>query len=186
MKKLFLLSCLLLFMFSCKKDPCEDKLCLNGGTCVDGTCDCAEGYTGSDCSTQKTPTAMSINKITMTDYPLHEPGGSDWDAFSSYGDPYITISEGTSANFNGWVSPNYVDEAGGADVVLTTGLPYTLSGTLSNWTIGVWDYDNFGNSNDDYMGGVIFVPADFDSGWPDRISLSTNDFTFLIDVTWYY
>lgn len=35
----------------CKKDdPCEGKVCFNGGTCVDGSCVCANGYSGSDCS----------------------------------------------------------------------------------------------------------------------------------------
>ncbi|MCB9233141.1 MAG: calcium-binding EGF-like domain-containing protein [Bacteroidia bacterium] len=32
-------------------DPCANTECLNGGSCVDGTCVCATGYEGSDCST---------------------------------------------------------------------------------------------------------------------------------------
>ncbi|MCB9233211.1 MAG: hypothetical protein H6581_16260 [Bacteroidia bacterium] len=31
-------------------NPCKNTECLNGGTCVDGTCNCAPGYGGSDCS----------------------------------------------------------------------------------------------------------------------------------------
>jgi len=43
-----------LCMFSCEDlitqtDPCEDKVCLNGGFCEDGTCICLNGYTGSNC-----------------------------------------------------------------------------------------------------------------------------------------
>ena len=37
---------------SCKKDPCKDKNCENGGTCADGTCVCAGGYEGEECKTQ--------------------------------------------------------------------------------------------------------------------------------------
>lgn len=33
-------------------DPCADVTCLNGGTCNDGSCDCALGYEGDDCSTE--------------------------------------------------------------------------------------------------------------------------------------
>ena len=38
---------------SCSKDaPCNSIVCENGGTCNDGTCDCAEGYEGTNCSTE--------------------------------------------------------------------------------------------------------------------------------------
>ncbi|MEY4877199.1 MAG: EGF-like domain [Bacteroidota bacterium] len=37
---------------SCKKDPCKDVVCNNGGTCVDGTCSCTSGYEGANCETE--------------------------------------------------------------------------------------------------------------------------------------
>lgn len=40
-----------LFYNSCTSDPCKDVVCLNDGNCVDGTCACAAGYEGTDCST---------------------------------------------------------------------------------------------------------------------------------------
>ena len=40
-------------LFSLDEDDCDDDLCLNGGTCVDGindySCTCAEGYGGRNC-----------------------------------------------------------------------------------------------------------------------------------------
>lgn len=35
----------------CQQDPCEDTICLNGGVCVDGDCECINGYTGVNCGT---------------------------------------------------------------------------------------------------------------------------------------
>ncbi len=39
---------------SCSKnetpDPCANVTCQNGGTCVNGSCKCPEGYEGADCS----------------------------------------------------------------------------------------------------------------------------------------
>ncbi len=36
---------------SCKKDRCKDLVCQNGGTCNEGFCICAPGYTGTYCQT---------------------------------------------------------------------------------------------------------------------------------------
>ncbi len=45
------LSSLVLF-FACS-DPCSDVTCLNDGVCIEGSCDCAEGYEGTTCETEK-------------------------------------------------------------------------------------------------------------------------------------
>lgn len=37
---------------SCNKDECKDVVCNNGGTCVDGTCQCSTGYEGTNCQTE--------------------------------------------------------------------------------------------------------------------------------------
>ncbi|MCS6991649.1 MAG: calcium-binding EGF-like domain-containing protein [Chitinophagales bacterium] len=42
------LSTILLFN-ACEQDPCKDVVCLNGGTCEDGDCNCPIGYEGDDC-----------------------------------------------------------------------------------------------------------------------------------------
>jgi len=43
---------LVMFINACTSDPCKDVTCLNGGTCVSGTCNCTDGYEGTDCSTE--------------------------------------------------------------------------------------------------------------------------------------
>ena len=37
---------------SCTEDKCKDVTCDNGGACVDGTCECADGYEGETCQTE--------------------------------------------------------------------------------------------------------------------------------------
>lgn len=39
----------IVLLSGCKADPCENRTCINGGVCVDGTCDCPEGFIGPDC-----------------------------------------------------------------------------------------------------------------------------------------
>ena len=51
---------------SCKDDPCDDIFCYNDGYCVDGTCECPLGYTGSDCGFQVTPKKIVLKGISNT------------------------------------------------------------------------------------------------------------------------
>ena len=39
-------------LFAGCDDPCKDVTCLNGGTCLEGTCECPTGYEGTDCGTE--------------------------------------------------------------------------------------------------------------------------------------
>ncbi len=38
-----------LTLTSCKKDPCKNVTCQNGGTCTDGNCQCALPWEGARC-----------------------------------------------------------------------------------------------------------------------------------------
>ncbi len=39
----------------CKSDPCEVRSCQNGGVCIDGFCDCPEGFVGVNCELSTDP-----------------------------------------------------------------------------------------------------------------------------------
>ncbi len=47
---------------SCQKDRCKRLICQNGGTCRDGFCYCASGYTGRYCQTPNVSTITIKNK----------------------------------------------------------------------------------------------------------------------------
>jgi len=53
MKKLVLicLVAMMAIMQSCK-DECKDVNCQNGGSCIEGTCECLEGFSGTNCETR--------------------------------------------------------------------------------------------------------------------------------------
>ena len=80
MKSLFtLLSICLLLLVACgdsetlfePADPCDQIMCLNGGACVDGTCDCPSGYSGAACETY---TSVEIRLQTETPLEIVESG----------------------------------------------------------------------------------------------------------------
>jgi len=80
--------CLLLIAFlivSCNKEDtssigkCGEVECLNGSTCVDNTCDCPPGLSGSSCETILTPTKILIRKVRLTNFPEKDSFNEDWD-----------------------------------------------------------------------------------------------------------
>lgn len=46
------------------KDPCKDVECLNGGTCVEGDCECATGYEGTDCADEMRAKFISTYSVS--------------------------------------------------------------------------------------------------------------------------
>jgi hypothetical protein len=46
---------MMLAAMGCREEPCEGVECLNDGICIDGLCDCPEGFTGSRCEVNLDP-----------------------------------------------------------------------------------------------------------------------------------
>lgn len=64
--------------------PCEDVFCLNGGSCLDGNCICANGFEGPECGTR------SVDKFIGT-----------YDAFDDcYQNAQVSYSASISTDFS--------------------------------------------------------------------------------------
>ena len=48
-KSLSLMLLAIIFLSSCKNEPCDDIICQNNGICIDGLCDCPDGFEGELC-----------------------------------------------------------------------------------------------------------------------------------------
>ena len=167
----------------CKKDPCSNVVCLNGGFCANGDCNCPLGYEGSDCSIEKMPTSVRINSIRLVRYPMTTTSGAGWDGLAGNGpDVFLTINSGTVSNLNDFISGR-VDNVVGQSLYYTTNLPITLPSPTTNWSVGLWDEDSFSN---EFMGGIYFVPSNFKAGFPPTITLTTSAISIELNVTWLF
>jgi hypothetical protein len=187
MKNQFTFPILFLFVVvcavSCKKDevpsPCDGISCVNGGTCVNGECDCPEGYTGPDCSDQQTPSAIKIEEIRCTSFPATD-GGAGWD-LTSAAEIYVTLER----NGNTFYESGYYENA-------NPSLTYTFTPTgnlnmtspLDSYNIRLYDFDDF--DADDFMGGISFTPYSSTNGFPETINVQFGDLSFELDVTYIY
>lgn len=168
---------------SCKKDPCEDVNCQNGGVCNEGTCDCPEGFSGAECGTAITPTSMTITQIDVIDFPGTD-NGSDWDPFVDT-DPDILIElvdDGTSSIL--YTSSTFSNQADGSQFSIN-GLDIAITGPTSTYTLTMVDYD--ATSGDDPMGNITFTPYN-GSSFPSTISVKDDalqiDYRVHVSYAW--
>lgn len=56
------------------KNPCENVTCQNGGTCVNGSCNCPDGYEGANCQTASSAKFKGFFEAT-DDCPLGDREG---------------------------------------------------------------------------------------------------------------
>jgi hypothetical protein len=136
---------------SCKKDPCKNVTCQNGGTCQDGNCRCSLPWEGSKCEVDARDKFVGFYRGTTSC-----EGGSEEEVFSItkssttatriiigrgiYADltcssafdipPQTGYVNGTAATINGW-GDLYLNQLRLTYVVRIQGAAVTCTGTYN-------------------------------------------------------
>ncbi|MES2762022.1 MAG: calcium-binding EGF-like domain-containing protein [Bacteroidota bacterium] len=193
MKKLLIIaltSCSLFLFDGCKKkkseepaNPCANTMCLNGGTCVDGSCSCPTGYMGADCGTQKTPTKVTISAIKVTKFPAMD-GSVTWDpTINTNPDMFAVIKQGSTTLITTASSNNI---SAGATTVLSGVSPYDVTNLTSQLNIELWDEDTPPIDANDSMGNINFSIYDSSNHFPTTLTVDNGTLTFEITLSYTY
>lgn len=204
----------LLSFSSCSDDadPCEDTVCLNGGACFSGDCNCPDGFSGPNCGIQDPCFGISclnggecINGACDCPEGYSGPDCGTLRLISRVGLTKLTIVKWPQLkpNGGGWDDDSRPDIypvlALNGDDIFKGGYVENADPTKSyfwepqKWlnavsrehTITINDFDAL---SDDYMGGFRFIPLDFMQGYPRQIVLGSanDDFIFHLDVYYEY
>jgi len=187
--KLIFLSILTATYYGCSSDSssdnCETITCLNGGTFINCECDCPQGYTGNNCSTQLTPSKVIITKAIVKVFP-NTNGSEFWDAGipnteDSLPDIYITFQD---SNLNTiYDSPTFYENAISGE---GTFFEFTLTPSLeltafdNPFLINIWDYDQTGS--DDFMTSYGFFAYTSNNNFPEIITVVSQSDEILVDL----
>lgn len=185
---------LMLTSYGCKKkdnssnpsstttDPCAGITCGSHGHCVNGQCVCDAGYTGADCSQQKTPISITITKIEVIRFPATDGTGAGWD-LSDGADIFPTLSLGSTVLYNPTTYYNNASQ--------NTTYPFVPSPTIqltnitAQYQIDLYDYDS--TSSNDWMGGILFTPYSSTGGFPSVLTIDaggTVAFKVYVSYAW--
>ena len=180
----FLAALAMFFMIgltSCSENACENTLCENGGACIDGRCDCPEGFTGVHCSERAIPDQMRITSVTVTRFPELKDG-TTWDDvdgpdiyFVLYHDS-IPLAKPIALIENADAARDYSFSLFNIEMNMIS----------EQFTMKLLDYDGF-NIQPEYMGEINFIPFDIMNGFPETIVLDDGGLVaFVIKVEYLY
>lgn len=162
-------------------DSCENTICMNGGTCVDGVCDCPEQFTGPNCQDQVTPYKIMLRSVTVTRFPAYNDD-AQWDAadgpdiyFRLYDEqgpltqPLMLI-ENAAPNSMHVFNMNSID----------------LFNVEDLYTIKLLDYEGVGEGSQE-MGSIQFPLYEDENGFPKMITIDDGGpLAFTLEVEYFY
>lgn len=167
MKNLFA-AFMLIFLLSACADECKDVVCNNGGICVNGLCDCPDGFEGPSCDQETTPQSVRVGSISLTSVPP-DNNGSNWDLFDGP-DVYYQITKDGDV-----IAESEVRED---SFTAEWNAPISFNDPAEVYEIRVLDDD--GVSNPEFVGGISFVPYRSNAGFPDTYELTCDDCTITL------
>lgn len=203
MKKLIKITAfvfLTLNFLGCSSDssesPCIPISCLNNGVSnSDCGCDCPQGYTGTNCGTQLTPSIVKITKIRVKKFPAATPNGNWWDlsviSGNSDADIYVTIENSNLTVI--YSHPTYFPDA---EIVGTNyydfvpSTPIVITNVNGQYLVNLYDFDGSTNdANNDLIGFAGLTPYSLSqAGFPTTKTITglngTLEFEIYLTYQW--
>lgn len=140
-------------------------MCENGGVCLDGTCDCPDGFTGAHCHDIAPPDKVRIRTIALTRFPAFKNDVA-WDPTDGP-DIFFRLYDGQYAVAQPLL---LFENATGTQVYNFFISLIELSDVTKHYSLKLLDYDGR-DTKEDFMGEVDFVPYDPQKGKPETVIL---------------
>lgn len=149
---------------------------------------CPIGYTGTNCTSQITPTKIIVSKIRVKYFP-NTNNGSNWDV-GSPADIFVRLGrgDGTSSTVTLYTSNPITDAIsdGVTNFDFVPAVPIELLFPTQQHALLLGDYDS--TSANELMGGLLFTPYSTTNGFPTTITVAntTIPLSFELSVTYVF
>lgn len=175
----------LAYMVSCGgEDPCESVVCVNGD-CLNGKCECDEGWTGEKCDQQKEPRSITVNKIVIKKF-VDTDNGKPWDDEDddSKADISVRVTDLTNNYFTPTDIVNQVHENASSGNNYEVNTNFKVRNYTDDIRFELVDYDVDDNFNVDweFIGSVKMIFQENWANWPESYSIKSSSGKTEIEV----
>ena len=164
---LALLTSCFFFFTSCSESNCDDTMCMNGGVCLEGTCDCPDNFTGPNCDEQVTPDKVRFRTIQVTRFPATD-GDAMWDEADGP-DLYFRLYKGDEPLAQPIIDMQNADA--NQDYFFFIEI-IDVRDAFAEYRLELRDYDP--DDADDVLGEVKFTPYQSSNGFPASMILDNG------------
>ncbi len=122
---------------------------------------------------------VTIESITLNDFPFTTDGGSPWD-YSSAPDPGIQVTKDANGSVEATTgSFNNVDRD--ALPLEYANTPFTIDDLSAEYSFDLYDDDS---SDPDFIGGVVYDFSNLTDNYPDSKTLSAGGISYTLELNW--
>ncbi|HLF63053.1 MAG TPA: calcium-binding EGF-like domain-containing protein [Saprospiraceae bacterium] len=162
-------------------DSCENTICLNGGVCVNGICDCPERFTGPNCQEQLTPDKIQLLAVRVARFPAFN-GDRQWDGTDGP-DLFFRLYDEDGPLAQPLTLIENADPAREYQFSINTMFLFNVT---QLYTLRLLDYEGVGILSED-MGEIQFHLYQDTNGFPGRIVVDDGGpLAFTLDVEYLY
>ncbi len=169
-----------------KPDPCENIKC-NHGTCINGQCDCQEGYSGPSCAKEITPSKIVITGIHLSKFPPTRSNGGGWDAASGPDLLFRLIKAEDNSIIYRSSSP-YKDAVTKKTYFFGGDASIELSDANGEYILSLLDEDHglLLDWEDEVVSGIRTRLYKKGQGFPKKLKVSSGDTSYELNLQYYW
>lgn len=169
-----------------QSDPCANVIC-DHGDCINGQCDCEEGYSGPSCAKEITPSKIVITAIELKQFPPTKSNGGGWDLASGPDLMFQLVKqENNSVIYKS--KGQFTDATNGEPLHFLGNGTIEISDANGEYVFRLLDADEgiFLDHADDVVSGIRFNIYNKGDGFPTKRIIETDDTKYTIQLKYYW